>query len=98
LYRTVRTGSLADEGPPLPLPADPSIRTALAAGVRGGLSEAERRRKFAGHSLRAGLANSADAGEYRVQQQLGHASVTMTRRYQRNREGFRVNLTKAAGL
>jgi integrase len=29
-------------------------RTALAAGVRGDLSEAERREKFSGHSLRAG--------------------------------------------
>jgi integrase len=73
-------------------------RAALAAGVRGDLSEAERKRKFAGHSLRAGLATSANAGEYEVQQQLGHASVTMTRRYQRKRERFRVNLTKAAGL
>jgi integrase len=59
---------------------------------------AERKRKFAGHSLRAGLATSAQAGEYQVQQQLGHASVTMTRRYQRKRERFRLNLTKAAGL
>jgi integrase len=73
-------------------------RTALAAGVREDLSEGDRKRKFAGHSLRAGLATSAKAGEYQVQQQLGHASVTMTRRYQRKRERFRLNLTKAAGL
>jgi integrase len=73
-------------------------RTALAAGVRGDLSEADRKRKFAGHSLRAGLATSANAGEYQVQRQLGHASVTMTRRYQRKREQFLLNLTKAAGL
>lgn len=33
-------------------------RTALAAGVRGDLSEGERGQKFAGHSLRAGLASS----------------------------------------
>jgi hypothetical protein len=30
--------------------------------------------------------------------QLGHASAEMTRRYQRQRDRFRVNLTKAAGL
>jgi hypothetical protein len=36
-------------------------RTALAAGVRGDLSEAERRQKFSGHSLRAGLATAARA-------------------------------------
>jgi integrase len=66
--------------------------------VRGDLSEADRKRKFAGDSLRAGLATSANAGEYQVQRQLGHASATMTRRYQRKRERFCLNLTKAAGL
>ena len=34
----------------------------------------------------------------RAQKQLGHASAEMTRRYQRRRDRFRVNLTKAAGL
>lgn len=73
-------------------------RTALAAGVRGDLSEGEREAKFAGHSLRAGLASSAEVDERHVQKQLGHASAEMTRRYQRRRDRFRVNLTKAAGL
>jgi integrase len=73
-------------------------RTAMAAGVRSDLSEAERREKFAGHSLRAGLASSAEVDERHVQKQLGHSSAEMTRRYQRCRERFRVNLTKAAGL
>lgn len=73
-------------------------RTALAAGVRGDLSEGEREAKFAGHSLRAGLASSAEVDERYVQKQLGHASAEMTRRYQRRRDRFRVNLTKAAGL
>ncbi|VTZ51216.1 Integrase [Methylocella tundrae] len=73
-------------------------KTALAAGVRGDLSEGERKRKFAGHSLRAGLASSAEVDERYVQKQLGHASAEMTRRYQRRRDKFRVNLTKAAGL
>lgn len=73
-------------------------RTALAAGVRGDLSEGERRGKFSGHSLRAGLASSAEVDERYVQKQLGHASAEMTRRYQRRRDRFRVNLTKAAGL
>lgn len=71
---------------------------ALAAGVRGDLSEGERGGKFAGHSLRAGLASSAEVDERYVQKQLGHASAEMTRRYQRRRDRFRVNLTKAAGL
>jgi len=73
-------------------------KTALAAGVRGDLSEGERAEKFAGHSLRAGLASSAEVDERHVQKQLGHASAEMTRRYQRRRDRFRVNLTKAAGL
>ncbi|MER8715940.1 site-specific integrase [Mesorhizobium sp. M1295] len=73
-------------------------RTALAAGVRGDLSEGERGQKFAGHSLRAGLASSAEVDERYVQKQLGHASAEMTRKYQRRRDRFRVNLTKASGL
>jgi integrase len=73
-------------------------RAAMAAGVRGDLSERERQAKFAGHSLRAGLASSAEVDERYVQKQLGHASAEMTRRYQRRRDRFRVNLTKAAGL
>ena len=73
-------------------------RTAQAAGVRGDLSERDREKLFAGHSLRAGLASSAEVDERYVQKQLGHASAEMTRKYQRRRDRFRVNLTKAAGL
>jgi integrase len=73
-------------------------RTALAAGVRSDLSEADRQRKFSGHSLRPGLASDAELDEQHAQTQLGHASPVMTRRYQRNRDRFRVNLTKAAAL
>jgi integrase len=73
-------------------------RAALAAGMRGDLSEGERGTKFSGHSLRAGLASSAEVDERYVQKQLGHASAEMTRKYQRRRDRFRVNLTKASGL
>jgi integrase len=73
-------------------------KTALAAGVRGDLGEGKRALKFSGHSLRAGLASSAEVDERYVQKQLGHASAEMTRRYQRRRDRFRVNLTKASGL
>jgi len=73
-------------------------RTALAAGVRGDRPEGERGMMFAGHSLRAGLASSAEVDERYVQKQLGHASAEMTRKYQRRRDRFRVNLTKASGL
>jgi integrase len=71
---------------------------ALAAGLRGELTEGERRLAFGGHSLRAGLASSAQIEEAHVQRHLGHASAEMTRRYQRKRDRFTINLTKAAGL
>jgi integrase len=73
-------------------------RTVRDAGIRAELPEKERLALFSGHSLRAGLASSAEADERFVQKQLGHASAEMTRRYQRRRDRFRVNLTKAAGL
>ncbi|OLP59714.1 integrase [Xaviernesmea oryzae] len=73
-------------------------RTAMAAGICGDLSEIERAFRFSGHSLRAGLASSAEVDERYVQKHLGHASAEMTRRYQRRKDRFRVNLTKAAGL
>ncbi|MCA0964161.1 tyrosine-type recombinase/integrase [Salipiger bermudensis] len=73
-------------------------RTVLDAGLRSELPEKERLALFSGHSLRAGLASSADVDERYIQKQLGHASAEMTRRYQRRRDRFRVNLTRAAGL
>ena len=73
-------------------------RTVMDAGIRSELPEKERLALFSGHSLRAGLASSAEVDERYVQKQLGHASAEMTRRYQRRRDRFRVNLTKAAGL
>ena len=68
------------------------------AGVRVDLPDGERKRVVAGHPLRAGLAGSAQVEEAHVQKHLRHASAEMTRRYQRKRDRFRVNLTKAAGL
>ncbi|MEO0386404.1 MAG: tyrosine-type recombinase/integrase [Pseudomonadota bacterium] len=72
--------------------------TVLKSGLRADLPVAERLALFSGHSLRAGLATSAEVDEAHVQKHLGHASAEMTRRYQRRRDRFRVNLTKAAGL
>ncbi|UWR35335.1 tyrosine-type recombinase/integrase (plasmid) [Sulfitobacter sp. W027] len=73
-------------------------RTVLDAGIRAELPEKERLALFSGHSLRAGLASSAEIDESYVQKHLGHASAEMTRRYQRRRDRFRVNLTRVAGL
>ena len=53
-------------------------KTVLAAGIRGDLPQAERLKLFSGHSLRAGLATSANVDE-RYIQKLGHASPEMTR-------------------
>lgn len=72
--------------------------TVLKSGIRSELPEKDRLALFSGHSLRAGLASSAEVDERFVQKQLGHASAEMTRRYQRRRDRFRVNLTTAAGL
>jgi integrase len=72
--------------------------TAVAAGIGADLPDGQRRTMYSGHSLRAGLATSAEVDERHVQRQLGHASAEMTRRYQRRRDRFRINLTKAAGL
>ena len=73
-------------------------QTVEDAGLHPELSKSERLRLYSGHSLRAGLASSAEVDERHVQKHLGHASAEMTRRYQRRRDRFRVNLTKAAGL
>lgn len=65
-------------------------QTAVAAGGRNDLTEGERFEKFSGHSLRAGLATSAEVEERYIQKQLGHTSAEMTRKYQRRRDRFRV--------
>jgi site-specific recombinase XerD len=74
-------------------------RTALAAGIRADLPEAERAGLFAAHSLRSGHATYAvDIEEHQIQRQLGHRSVATTRRYRQTRDLFGVNLTQAVGL
>ena len=100
LFRRV-TGQGKDVGPDRLLDQEVARlvkKAALAAGVRPDLTETERAEKFSAHSLRAGLASSAEVDERYVQKQLGHASAEMTRKYQRRRDRFRVNLTKASGL
>lgn len=100
LFRRV-TGQGKDVGPDRLLDQEVARlvkKAASAAGVRPDLTEIERAEKFSGHSLRAGLASSAEVDERYVQKQLGHASAEMTRKYQRRRDRFRVNLTKASGL
>lgn len=73
-------------------------RTVEKAGIRGDLPERARIALFSGHSLRAGLASHAEVDERHVQKQLGHASAEMTRRYQRRRDRYRVNISQALGL
>jgi hypothetical protein len=52
-------------------------RLAIAAGVRGDVSEREREEKFAGHSLRAGLASSAVAKHLKLQQRFPIKSLAV---------------------
>jgi integrase len=57
--------------------------------------------KYAGHSLRAGLATSAaaaGASERSIMAQTGHRSVVMVRRYIRSGELFRENAAAKTGL
>lgn len=51
---------------------------ALAAGVRGDPSNIERAFQFSGHSLRDGLASSAEVDECYVHKPVAHASAEMT--------------------
>lgn len=71
-------------------------RTVLDVGIQSDLPEKDRIALFSGHSLRAGLASSAEVDERYVQHQIRRYS--MTRPYLRRRDRFRVNLTKAADL
>ncbi len=68
-------------------------RAALAAGLDP--------RRYAGHSLRSGLATSAaaaGASERAIMNQTGHKSLTVARRYIRAGSLFRENAAAALGL
>jgi integrase len=68
-------------------------RTAAAAGLDS--------TRYAGHSLRAGLAASAAAAgveERDIMRQTGHRSVAVMRRYVRDGQLFRANAAAAVGL
>jgi integrase len=57
--------------------------------------------KYAGHSLRAGLATAAaiaGASERSIMNQTGHKSSTMVRRYIRDASLFRENAAAVVGL
>jgi integrase len=57
--------------------------------------------RYAGHSLRAGLATSAAAGgasERVIMNKTGHRSTTMVRRYMREGNLWRDNAASLAGL
>jgi site-specific recombinase XerD len=68
-------------------------RCARAAGLDG--------KRYAGHSLRSGLATSADmadVSERAIMAQTGHKSLPMVRRYIRDGSLFRRNTAAAVGL
>ena len=78
--------------------SDKSIAAVVKAAARAaGLDPA----RYAGHSLRAGLATSAaaaGASERAIMNQTGHRSVAMVRRYIRSGELFRENAAATVGL
>ena len=53
-------------------------QTVQSAGIRSDLPEEDRMALFSGHSLRAGLASSAEVDERYVQKQLGHADAAIS--------------------
>jgi site-specific recombinase XerD len=72
-------------------------RIVKRAAQRAGLDPA----KYAGHSLRAGLATAAAAGgapERAIMKQTGHRSVEMVRRYIRSGSLFQENAAAYVGL
>lgn len=73
-------------------------RTAIAAGAGGCPAEVERGLKFSGHSLRSGLASSAQVDERYVQKQLGHVSAEMTRKYRADATASTPILQRRRGL
>jgi integrase len=78
--------------------SDKSIANIVKASAKAaGLDPA----RYAGHSLRAGLATSAaaaGASERSIMAQTGHRSVNMVRRYIRSGELFRENAAATVGL
>ena len=79
-------------------------RTVVAGEISGGASVAEATAtaaRFAGHSLRAGLATSAaanDAPGHAIQRQLRHKRFDTTQGYIRGGELFKKNAAGMAGL
>jgi len=79
-------------------------RTVVAGELIGGATPAQAQmtaRRFAGHSLRAGLATSAaanDAPGHAIQRQLRHKRFDTTQGYIRSGELFKKNAAGMAGL
>jgi site-specific recombinase XerD len=81
--------------------SDQSVARVVKRALKAAGRDAEAVAKFAGHSLRAGLATSAamaGASERSIQDQTGHKSLTILRRYIRDGSLFRENATATVGL
>lgn len=82
-----------------------AVERRLGVASEGGLRCAKRAgldpRRYAGHSLRAGLvtaAAQADVSERASMAQTGHKALPMVRRYIREGSLFRNNAAAAVGL
>ncbi len=81
--------------------SDQSVARVVKRALKAAGKNAEAVTKFAGHSLRAGLATSAamaGASERSIQDQTGHKSLTILRRYIRDGSLFRENAAATVGL
>jgi len=87
-YGRVQPGRLSDKT---------VARTVKRWAAKAGLDPT----RYAGHSLRAGLATSAaaaDVEERKIAAQTGHQSLLILRRYMRDGDLFRGNAPGAVGL
>lgn len=78
--------------------SDQTVARVVKRALKASGRDAE---KFAGHSLRAGLATQAAMGgasERSIQEQTGHKSLIMLRRYIRDGSLFRENAAAKTGL
>lgn len=94
LFRSVnRHGNVSKRGL-----CDKSVAFVVKRAIQAAGKEGE---KFAGHSLRAGLATQAAMGgasERSIQEQTGHKSLIVLRRYIRDGNLFRENAAAKTGL
>ncbi len=101
LARRYRRNAQAIEQPLQRIQRKLSDQTVARVVKRALVAAGRNAERFAGHSLRAGLATQAAMGgasERSIQEQTGHKSLIMLRRYIRDGSLFRENAAAKTGL